>query len=117
MSDIKFLHNEKELVYINSQLVGSIKVENGGNVLTHITVDEDKRGQGYSRKIINGWLEKCKSEEFSDAYVIMVNHDAIRHVLETLTEYECSKISPRNVPVEVRPGPHISDLSYHISLD
>lgn len=117
MSDVKFLHVEKELILINGQRVGAIRVdEDQPNVLTHVRIDEEERGNGYARDAIEAWLQDCDESGYDVAYVINVNHAATEHIFETLRQYQSSKVLPRKVPADTTSGPHISSLSYEIDL-
>lgn len=115
--DIRFLHVEKEVILIDGQRVGAIRVTNDGNVLTHIRIDEDERGNGYARDAVNAWLETCIDDGFDEAYVSNVNHGATKHIFETLPDkYSVERVNPRSVPNGPRAGPHISSLSYRVDL-
>lgn len=116
MSDIDFVHVEKELIIMNGQKVGAIVLKNDGNVLTNIRIKEEERGQGYARDAFESWLDRCVEQGFEEAYVANVNHGATDHIVNTLGEYESEKVDPRNVPADVKSGVHISDICYRIYL-
>lgn len=116
MSDVDFVHIEKELVIVNGQRVGAIIVKNDGNVLTNIRIEEDERGNGYARDAFESWLERCVKNGFEKAYVVNVNHGATDHIVNTLGEYESEEVDPRKVPADIKSGVHISDTCYKIHL-
>lgn len=116
MSDVEFIHVEKELIMIDNQRVGALMTKNGGNVLTNIRIEEDKTGNGYGRSAMTTWADKCKNNGFENAYVVNVNHKATAHILDTFDGYETEKVDPRDVPINVKSGVHISDICYRIIL-
>jgi predicted acetyltransferase len=116
MSDIDFVHIEKELIIVENQNVGAIVLKNDGNVLTNIRIDESERNKGYGFNAVQSWLEECQSQGFNNAYVANVNHPAMKKIMDKISNYETKKIDPREVPADIKPGPHINDTCYKINL-
>jgi predicted acetyltransferase len=116
MSDVEFVHIEKELIMIDNRKVGAIMLKNGGNVLTNIRIEEDERQKGYGREAVESWLAECKSNGYNDAYVANVNHVAMEKIMQRLPRYNTEKVDPRDVPAEIKPGPHVNDTCYKINL-
>jgi GNAT superfamily N-acetyltransferase len=108
--------NPNPRIFYDNVKIGRILLDNDHeNVLSHIYVEEDQRGQGYSRQILNEWLDWCISNGYEESYVIMVKSPAIKHVLTTLNRYNYEKVSIRQVPGDIEPGHDVSRLSYKIT--
>lgn len=85
------------------------------NVLTNIRVVEDKRGNSYSRYMLQEWLDWCFSNGYSEAYVVNIKSPAISHVLDTLRNYKTEKVTNRQAPCDITSGPNIPEVAYKIT--
>lgn len=102
--------------FYDGDYIGQILLdEKHENVLTNIKVEEEHRGNSYSRVMINKWLKSCFSNGYEEAYVVNIKSPAIKHVVKTLRRYDSQKVCISQAPGNIKSGVGVSDLTFKIT--
>lgn len=97
--------------------VGHIRLENDGNVLTHIFVKEEYRLNGIATETISYWINWCKNDGFENAFIVQVVNGTIDNIIKFNISNKVEKIDEGEAPVDVRPDNHsFSTQSFRIQL-
>lgn len=114
--DLQKSNPNKHIYRIENNKIGNIILDDvQHNVLTHIFVKDEYRGNGLSRNMIKMWLRECYDDKgYSEAYIVGIRSNAVVHVIKTLNRYKCEKVEITDVPGNIKLGNTVEDLHYKI---